>query len=195
MGGEKPFETSEAIEFAGLVTRFEQPVGIEREAIADLDAERRFLIVDAGRYAEREGARKIKLPIVEEGSGMSGAGDGAFAPGVDAENHAGGEASLESSAEPAVQLGKQSGRGRIVVGKCAHSTHDILHTKACSSPKYAGKDGCHSAFFKRRALETIFVDHYHFPGSRAKVGWPRTGRDSYRRIESGRVLLPICRLQ
>ena len=102
MGGEEPFEAREAVEFAGLITRFEQPVGIEREAVADLDAERRFLIVDAGRYAEREGARKIKLPIVEEGSRMAGVGDGTFASGVDAENHARGEASLESAAEPAV---------------------------------------------------------------------------------------------
>src|ERR1017187_10385906 len=124
MGGEKPFETSEAIEFAGLVARFEQPVSVEREVVADLDAERRFLIVDDGRDAERKRAWKIELPIVEEGSGMSGAGDGAFASGVDAENHAGGEASLESSAEPAVELGEQSGRGRIVVSQGAHGPHD-----------------------------------------------------------------------
>ena len=62
MSGEEPFEAREAVEFAGLVARFEQPIGIEREVVADLDAERRFLIVDDGGDAERKRAGEIELP-------------------------------------------------------------------------------------------------------------------------------------
>ena len=91
---------------------------------------------------------------------MTCAGDSTFAAGVDAKNHARGEASLESAAEPAVELREQPGGGRIVVCQRAHGAHDQRYRHGRHEPlaaDIAQNHKCRSAF-QRDDLKEIAAD-------------------------------------
>src|SRR5205823_2980258 len=81
---------------------FEETVGVEGEAVVDVELDGEFVVAGGGHETERERRGDVELVVVEEGWEVAGVGDGAGSVGVEAQDEAGDEAVLETVVQAAV---------------------------------------------------------------------------------------------
>src|SRR5437868_9313218 len=108
-GGEELLEAFDAEDFAGGVAGFGEAVGVEGEAVVDVELDGEFVVAGGGHETERERRGDVELVVVEEGWEVAGVGDGAGSVGVEAQDEAGDEAVLETVVQAAVEAGEDFG--------------------------------------------------------------------------------------
>ena len=124
-GGHESSQALEAVEFAGCcVAGFEKAVGVEGEAVVDVEVDGGLFVAGRGDQAKGKRRCEVELTLVEEGRKVAGVGEGAGAVGVDAEDEAGGEALLHAAVEAAVEAGEDVGWALEDVGEAADGADD-----------------------------------------------------------------------